>query len=160
MNIRSATLEGYIDAATVIAEMDGLVEIDAHCRQPEITEIGAGQALLSDIPRLTEILRSIKDACDARTIVKIRGNIVPERELAISVNDFCDALHVDAMIEGSAETDLSVFLNIPDWIFLIGNNSVRDADSALAILEFCDAFSFARLASDLDKVRSMMEELG
>lgn len=159
VNIRSATMEGYLDAAEVIYDMGGIVEIDAHCRQPEIAEIGAGQSLLEDLPKLTSIVESIKAAHDVRTIIKFRGNIIPERELALAVDGYTDALHVDAMIQGRIDTDLNVFLNIPDWVYLIGNNSVRDAESALAILEFCDAFSFARLANDLDKTKKMMEEL-
>jgi len=160
VNIRSSTLDGYLDAAEVVAEKGGILEIDAHCRQPEIMDIGAGQALLSDLPRLVEIMEKIKEELDVLTILKFRGNIVPEREVSLAVNGLCDALHVDAMIEGKSDTDLNVFLNIPDWIFLIGNNSVRNAKSAQAVLEVCDAFSFARLANDLDETKRMMEDLG
>ena len=71
----------------------------------------------------------------------------------------CTALHVDAMYEGKDTFDPSVFLDIPDDIFLIGNNSVKDVQSAEAILEFCDAFSFARLADDLDATRALMGSL-
>lgn len=159
VNVRSATLEGYLDAANAISESGGVMEIDAHCRQPEINEIGAGQSLLSDIDRLEEILKAIKSEHDMELILKFRGNVVSERELALRLGDHCNALHVDAMKEGIDSFDSEVFLNIPDWIYLIGNNSVKDAKSALAVLEFCDAFSFARLANDLNQTRAMIEQL-
>ncbi|MBN1786474.1 MAG: hydrolase [Candidatus Methanofastidiosa archaeon] len=159
VNIRSATMEGYLSAAEVIADAGGAVEIDAHCRQPEMIEIGAGQALLGDMEKLKDILYNIKAEFDIETILKFRGNVVSERMIALSLNDCCDALHVDAMMQGSEVTDMNVFLNIPDGIFLIGNNSVTDVKSALAILEFCDAFSFARLANDIEKTNKMLKEL-
>ena len=159
VNVRSATLEGYLDAAEAINDSGAVMEIDAHCRQPEITEIGAGQSLLSDLDRLEGILKAIKDEHDMDVILKFRGNVISEREIALRLGDHCDALHVDAMKEGVESFDPEVFLNVPDRIFLIGNNSVNDAKSALAVLEFCDAFSFARLANDLGMTRAMIEQL-
>ncbi len=159
VNIRSGTLEGYIEAATLIDDLGGVVEIDAHCRQPEILSIGAGQALLSNLPMVGRILDALYIERDIPTILKIRGNIVPGVALAEVTEGCCTALHVDAMYEGKDTFDPSVFLDIPDDIFLIGNNSVKDVQSAEAILEFCDAFSFARLADDLDATRALMGSL-
>ena len=159
VNIRSATLEGYVDAATLIDDLGGIVEIDAHCRQPEIMSIGAGQALLSDLPFVKRILDELYSKRDFPTILKIRGNIIPGVALADVTEECCTALHVDAMYEGKDTFDPSVFLDIPDDIFLIGNNSVRNRESAEAILEFCDAFSFARLADDFDATEELMRSM-
>jgi len=156
VNIRSATVGGYLDAAAVIAEAGGIVEIDAHCRQDEMTSIGAGQALLYDFSKLQEILWQIKNELGVTTVLKFRGNIVPELAIANAVEGCCDVLHVDAMLKGKDAPDFSVFREIPDDLFLIGNNSVRDTASAQAILEYCDAFSFARIADDHDAVREIV----
>ncbi len=155
VNIRSSTVEGYLSSASVIANCGAVVEIDAHCRQKEIMDVGAGQALLFDLPRLHEILVSIKDI-GVSTILKFRGNVVPEVGIYDVSEGCCDALHVDAMLEGADEFDISVFNTIPDGIFLIGNNSIRDAHSAGIVLEYCDAFSFSRIADDMDAVRSIV----
>lgn len=159
VNIRSATLEGYVDAAKLIDDLGGVVEIDAHCRQPEIMSIGAGQALLSDLPYVKRILDELFVQRDIPTILKIRGNIIPGMALADVTEECCTALHVDAMYEGKDTFDPSVFLEIPDDIFLIGNNSVKSREAAESILEFCDAFSFARLADDMDATRDLMQSM-
>jgi len=156
VNIRSSTVEGYLNSASVIADCGAVVEIDAHCRQEEIVGVGAGQALLYDLPRLHEILVGIKDI-GVSAILKFRGNVVPEVEIYDASEGCCDALHVDAMLKGFDEFDTSVFNTIPDGIFLIGNNSIRDAHSARIVLEYCDAFSFARVADDMDAVRNIVE---
>lgn len=159
VNIRSATIEGYLDAASVIADAGGIVEIDAHCRQEEMMSVGAGQALLDDFSKLQEILWQIKNELDVTTVLKFRGNIVPELAIANAVEGCCDALHVDAMLKGKDAPDLSVFRDIPDDIFLIGNNSVRGPEGARAILEYCDAFSFARIADDHDAVHDIISQV-
>jgi TIM-barrel protein len=159
VNIRSATLEGYVEAATLIDDLGGIVEIDAHCRQPEILSVGAGQALLSNLPLVNSILEELYVERDIPTILKVRGHIVPGFSLAEVAEGRCTALHVDAMYEGKDTFDPAVFLDIPDGIFLIGNNSVRDKQSAEAVLEFCDAFSFARLADDMEATRALMASM-
>jgi len=156
VNIRSATLEGYVEAAERVDECGGIVEIDAHCRQPEMLQVGAGQALLSRPERIREILEALSVERSIPTILKVRGNVLPGTVLADIAEDCCTALHVDAMLEGRDTFDPSVFLDIPDGMFLIGNNSVRDVASAEAILEYCDAFSFARLANDLAATRDLV----
>ncbi|MHC1604665.1 MAG: beta/alpha barrel domain-containing protein [Candidatus Methanofastidiosia archaeon] len=157
VNIRSSSIKGYLEAATVIADCGGVVEIDAHCRQKEIMDVGAGQALLYNFSKLQEILWQIKNELDVETILKFRGNVVSETSIAVAVEGCCDALHVDAMLTGVNAPDIDVFRKIPDNIFLIGNNSVRDVESAKAILEYCDAFSFSRIASEKEIVRDIIE---
>jgi tRNA-dihydrouridine synthase len=63
------------------------------------------------------------------------------------------------MLKGKDAPDLSVFRDIPDDIFLIGNNSVRGPEGARAILEYCDAFSFARIADDHDAVHDIISQV-
>ncbi|MEM0215596.1 MAG: hydrolase, partial [Archaeoglobaceae archaeon] len=35
VNVRSSSPEGYIEIARLVEEYDGILEINAHCRQPE-----------------------------------------------------------------------------------------------------------------------------
>lgn len=159
VSIRSGTLKGYVEAARIISGLDAIVEVDAHCRQKEICSIGAGQSLLFNMPALHGILRALRNEAGARTILKFRGNVVSERAIVNSLGRDCDILHVDAMQKGVDLPDLGVFDSIPDGAFLIGNNSVRDAATAQTVLEYCDAFSFARIADDAGAVQAMLDAI-
>jgi TIM-barrel protein len=60
VNVRAASLEPYVHAAALAKKFGAILEINAHCRQPEMTALGAGEALLKDVPRLCEYIREIK----------------------------------------------------------------------------------------------------
>jgi len=60
VNVRAASLEPYLQAAQLAKAYGAILEINAHCRQPEMLELGAGEALLRDVPRLCEYIRDIK----------------------------------------------------------------------------------------------------
>ena len=131
INVRSSVLEPLIEAAKIAKDANVIIEIDAHCRQPEITKIGLGEALLYDIPKLQDIIRKVK-ATGVTLSVKIRANIVDNVKLAKAIESAgADILHVDAMKKGEG-ADLEVIKKIRDAtrLLLIGNNSVIDFDTA------------------------------
>ena len=81
VNVRAASLEPFLEAARLAKKFDAILEINAHCRQPEMTKLGVGEALLKDIPRLCEYAREIKKTGVVLS-VKTRANVVDDVELA------------------------------------------------------------------------------
>ncbi|MDI9646647.1 MAG: tRNA-dihydrouridine synthase [Archaeoglobales archaeon] len=128
VNVRSATIEGYLEAARVVADYKGIFEINAHCRQPEFLEIGCGEALLYDKKRLVNIVEKVSEI--TITSVKIRaGHKIDYEEICKSIfNAGAKILHVDAMIP-NAGCDLILIQKLSRFGFLIGNNSFVDAKS-------------------------------
>lgn len=127
INVRSTTLEPLIEAAKLVKDAGAIIEIDAHCRQKEMTDIGTGQALLTDLPKLCDWIGQIKQTGVVLS-VKVRANVVDDIELVQGIEKAgADILHLDAMKEG-AGADLKLIKNIRDStrIFLICNNSVTD----------------------------------
>ena len=157
VNIRSASLEGYVTASEIIADFDAVVEINAHCRQEEIVKIGAGQSLLHNLQRLRAIVDTLREIGIA-PVVKFRGNVTSEREMLEKIQP--DAIHIDAYKEGEKGFDFTVFEKITDFdCFKIGNNSVNTPEVALKVLELCDAFSFAQIAWNEKAVKMLVEKV-
>lgn len=131
VNVRSSSIEPLIEAARIIKNANAIIEIDAHCRQPEMTKIGVGEALLKDLPKLEDIIRKIKTT-GAIVSVKVRANVTDNVKMAKAIEDAgADILHVDAMKKG-AGADMEAIRKIRDAtrLLLIGNNSITDFDTA------------------------------
>lgn len=131
INVRSTSIGPLLEAATAIKNVGAILELDAHCRQEEMTDIGAGQALLDDIPRLTEWISKIKGTGVVLS-VKIRGNAVEDITLVKAIERAgADILHLDAMKAGQG-ADLKLIKEIRDStrMFLICNNSVTSTEDA------------------------------
>lgn len=149
-NLRSVSPDPIIEISK-ITEID-VVEINAHCRQPEITDIACGQALLYETDKLYDFTKKIVDKVHSEVSVKIRANVenVDDIEVAKAVEEAgADYLHVDAMKPGYDHADLDVIRSIKEntGIFLIGNNSVRDLKSAREMISAgADGVSIARAA--------------
>ena len=71
VNVRSATLGGYIQVAELCRDYGAVIEINAHCRQPEFLKIGCGQELLFKADKLSEIVSACSEISPVS--VKIRG---------------------------------------------------------------------------------------
>lgn len=149
-NLRSTSPEKIIQISK-LPEID-IVEINAHCRQPEITDIGCGQALLYEIERLYDYTKNVVDNADSKVSVKIRANIekIDDIEVSKIIQEAgADFLHVDAMKQGYDYADYELIESIKEntEIFLIGNNSVRDLESARKMISAgADGISIARAA--------------
>ncbi len=146
VNVRSTTIEPLLEAARIVKDAGAILELDAHCRQEEMVDIGVGEALMHDIPRLVDWIGKIKETGVVLSI-KIRANVVNDIDLARAIESAgADILHVDAMGE-FMEADLRAIRHIRDStnIFLIGNNSItcfKDAKDMLA--RGADMISVAR----------------
>jgi TIM-barrel protein len=134
VNVRSASEKGYLKTAKLVSEYGGIIEINAHCRQPEFVEIGCGQELLKERPRLISIVKKTSKICP--TCVKIRGGLPLDYcELTRELKEAgCLMLHVDAMILGG-NADFELINEVSKEILTIGNNSVIDVYSAKKMLE-------------------------
>jgi TIM-barrel protein len=151
INVRSATLEPLVEAAIMARNANAIIEIDAHCRQPEMTELGIGEALLSDLPKLRDTIIKVKET-GAIVSVKVRANVVDNIKMAKAIEDAgADILHVDAMKEG-AGADIEAIRKIRDAtsLLLIGNNSVNDLNTAKEM--------FTRGADIVSVGRGIMED--
>lgn len=155
VNVRVATKEGLMRAGEIVQNSGAnAFELNAHCRQPEITQVGGGEALLLDIKKLGEWLEKLKEILKIPLIVKWRANVVDDVALA---NTFellgVDAFHIDAMKLGYPEADLEIIRRVSKTkkreIFLIGNNSITSVNNALKMLQAgAQAVSVARYTRD------------
>jgi len=151
VNVRASSLTSLMELAPIIARQNGVLEIDAHCRQPEMMEVGAGQALLHNPHRLVEWVRRLKETGVVLSL-KMRANITNEVALARALEGAgLDILHLDCMGASSGgeyvPTDhrpLRAVRNATS-LLLIGNNGVRDYESAKKMLsKGADMVSVAR----------------
>jgi TIM-barrel protein len=131
VNVRSTKLEPLIEAAKLIKEEGAILELNAHCRQPEMLEVGIGEALLHDFPRLSTWIKAIKETGVVLS-VKVRSNVVNDIELARLIDKSgADIIHSDASLDDCG-ADLDAISNYRDAtrLFLIGNNSITDFEGA------------------------------
>ena len=150
VNLRASSPDPIIEISK-IPELD-VVEINAHCRQHEMIESGCGQALLKNIEILYNFTSKVVKNCNKKVSVKIRANVpgVDDLMVAETIKDAgADFIHVDAMKPGFDCADYSVIESIKRNvdIFIIGNNSIRDLESARQMLSSgADGISIARAA--------------
>ena len=73
LNLRGCEPASFV-AVFNAAGSDVIYEIDAHCRQEPMVKAGAGESLLKDTDKLSEIIRALKGA-GATVSVKIRAGV-------------------------------------------------------------------------------------
>ncbi len=130
VNVRAASLEPFVQAARLAKTYGAMLEINAHCRQPEMLELGAGEALLRDVPRLCEYITEIKKTGVVLS-VKTRANVVNDVELAKAIEKAgADIIHIDAMHPPGVDIGVIKRTRNSTDLFIIGNNSVVDLESA------------------------------
>ena len=127
VNLRSVNPEEIIEISK-IPSVD-IVEINCHCRQPELQSIGCGQGMLKR-DDLESYIKEVVKKSSSKVSVKIRGNVDGVDDLAISKlisQSNCDYLHIDAMKPGVNSSDLDLIKKVANNvnIFLIGNNSIN-----------------------------------
>jgi TIM-barrel protein len=152
VNLRTTSSEPVIKVSK-LKNVD-MVEINAHCRQPELVESGCGQVLLFNIPKLHDLVEEVVKNADCKVSVKVRANVAGVNDLEVAEaieNAGADYLHVDAMKPGFDHADYNIIRKIKanTDIFLVGNNSIRDLESARKMLDAgADGISIARAAID------------
>lgn len=125
VNVRSSTLEGYIEVANLVGSYGGILEINAHCRQPEFVSARCGEWLLFNLEELLKIVRAVSKI--AITATKIRGGYSLDYEAICKMlfENGCKIVHVDAMIP-NAGCDFELIRKLSRLGFIIGNNSFVD----------------------------------
>ena len=158
-NVRSSTVEPLSSVARICQDRDAILEINAHCRQPELCAVGCGETLLRDTDRLCEyVLRAAETG--ATVGVKVRTEIdgvdLPSLASAIEVAGAA-FVHVDAM---DSEHVVREVVDACD-LFVIANNEVRDEASVREYLEYgADAVSVGRPSDDpvvLERVSTALQ---
>lgn len=154
INVRSATLQGFERAARLAGVFGAYVEINAHCRQPEMVELGCGEALLREPERLIKAIKTVRSLGVA---VGVKGRFEVEGTRPVEVLNRCaevgaDYLHVDAMDSERRIKELEA-------PYLIANNGVRERDDIEQYGRYgADAVSVAR-ASDPGDLRELTPEV-
>ncbi|MDW7774744.1 MAG: methanogenesis marker 9 domain-containing protein [Methanosarcinales archaeon] len=149
VNVRAADIEAYADAARLAKKYGAGIEINAHCRQPEMMELGAGESLLEHLDTLREIIETVRST-GAVVSVKIRAIVVDDLEVAQVIEQAgAHIIHIDAM--GGRGADVNVIRKIRNHtsLFIIGNNSIIDYSSAKSMFSRgADMVSVARAVMD------------
>lgn len=160
VNVRTTTREPLAAAASVCADHDAIIEVNAHCRQDEMCAVGAGETLLRNGDRLCEQVATAATA-GATVSVKVRTELpgVDLPALSARLSEVgADILHVDAMDSEAVVGD--VVSAAPD-AFVIANNEVRDRESVEEYLGYgADAVSVGRPSVDsvvLGRIRAAVE---
>lgn len=145
VNVRAANIEAYEDAARIAKKFKTGIEINAHCRQPEIMQLGAGQSLLEHPDELSEIITAVKST-GAVVSVKIRANVTDDLEVARAIEKAqADIIHIDAVGRRGADAGVIRKIRNNTSLFIIGNNSVVDLPSAKSLFSRgADMVSVAR----------------
>jgi TIM-barrel protein len=158
VNVRTTTLAPLRETAQVCADHGAAIEVNAHCRQAEMCDAGAGETLLRDTDRLCEQVAAASGF--ATTSVKLRTEVdgVDPPALAAALERAgADWLHVDAM---DSEPVVGEVREACDC-FLVANNGVRDHETATEYLEYgADAVSVGRPSDDpvvLGRVREAVD---
>jgi len=154
VNVRAVELPRLRAAAAVCADHDAILEVNAHCRQAEMCDAGAGEALLRDTERLCEQVTAASEE-GAPVSVKVRAEVegvhLPTLAKAIE-RAGADAVHVDAMDSRRVVRDIAEATEL----FVIANNGVRDREDVFEYLAYgADAVSVGRPSRDLEEVQSV-----
>ncbi|MDY7083232.1 MAG: tRNA-dihydrouridine synthase [Halobacteria archaeon] len=133
VNVRSSTLDGLLEVGRVVEEFDGVLEINAHCRQNEMVEVGCGHALMRDVERLEKWVRSLDTELDVVIGLKTRARVVgDDAQLARGFEDAGgDVIHVDCMDSPGVIDEI----NDATDLVIIGNNGVRSPADVRDYLE-------------------------
>ncbi|MDR2967677.1 MAG: tRNA-dihydrouridine synthase [Methanobacteriaceae archaeon] len=149
-NLRAISPDPIIEISKI--KLLDIVEVNCHCRQKEILDIGCGQSILEDTDFLINYIKNIVKKSKSQVSVKIRANVEGIDTLKVAKiidNLSVDYLHIDAMKPGFNYADLDIISKIASETdtFLIGNNSIRDIEDINAMINNgADGVSIARAA--------------
>ena len=143
VNVRATTVDPIREAAAICAQHDAILELNAHCRQPELREVGCGETLLADSDRLTKYVKAAaaeKSAVSVKVRAEVPGVDLPTVARRIEAAG-AEVIHVDAMDSETVIRDVAAATDL----FVIANNEVRDRDSVREYFEYgADAVSVGR----------------
>ncbi len=152
INVRAASAGPFLRAAELAKKYGAIMEINAHCRQEEMTAIGAGEAMLKDRISLARLVADAKKM-GAVVSLKMRSGVVDDVKLCRTLEKAgLDIIHIDAV--GMRGANLNAIKKIRDStsLFIIGNNSIVNYETAQAMLSAgSDMISVARAAASNPK---------
>ncbi len=138
VNVRCAEIGTFKKAVNIIKDAGAdMIEINAHCRQTEMTTVGGGEFLLQH-PRKLQRLVKIAKRSKLPVSVKIRTNVVNDIQLAKELASYnIDIIHVDAMLPKMPRADLRAITKIQTQVKIpiIGNNSVKNGHDVRKMLK-------------------------
>ncbi|WP_174590944.1 methanogenesis marker 9 domain-containing protein [Methanocella conradii] len=147
INVRATSTEPFLRAAELAKKYGAIMEINAHCRQEEMAALGIGEAMLKDRISLARLVSEAKKT-GAVISLKMRSGVVDDVKLCRTLEKAgLDIIHVDAV--GMRGANLNAIKKIRDStsLFIIGNNSIVNYESAQAMLSAgSDMISVARAA--------------
>jgi len=169
VNVRAAEPRPVGEAAAICAARDAILEVNAHCRQPELCAAGTGQALLREPERLAADVEAAAEP-GVTVSVKVRTEVdgvdlpaVAARAVAAGA----DVVHVDAMDSESVVADVvdafatssgDATAGTASGPFVIANNEVRDRESVREYLGYgADAVSVGRPSTEPAALERVLE---
>jgi TIM-barrel protein len=147
VNVRATSVEPFIKAAEIAKKYGAFLEINAHCRQEEMAAIGVGEVMLKDRTGLARLVSEIKKTGVVLSL-KMRGGIADEVALCRLLRKAgLDIIHIDAMGLKGANVNLIKKIRDSTDLFIIGNNSVSNYETAQAMYSAgADMVSIGRAA--------------
>jgi TIM-barrel protein len=146
-NVRSTSLVPIRTVGKICCEHEAICEINAHCRQDELRQVGCGEALLRDTERLCKQVDAAAET-GARVSVKVRTEVsgVDLVRTARAIERAgAEIIHVDAMDSESVVRAVSKESDL----LVIANNGVRGRKSVREYFEYgADAVSVGRPSDD------------
>ena len=153
VNVRFKDIDEALPKLKTIGDHADIIELNCHCRQKEITELGIGQELLKK--ENNEILKNFLINIHELNIkvpifLKIRANFVSVGELIKNLNNvkpYFNGLHIDCFNPNKDYADLEYLKIIRDNFrdkIIIGNNSIKSIKDAKEMLKYSDFVSVAR----------------
>lgn len=148
INVRATTPEPFLKAAELAKKYGAILEINGHCRQEEMAALNVGEAMLKDRISLARLVSDLKKT-GVVVSLKIRSGAVDDVKLARTMEKAgLDILHVDAMGMKGANLNAIKKLRDSTSLFIIGNNSVTNYETAQAMYSAgSDMVSVARAAA-------------
>jgi len=149
-NLRAVSPDPIIEISKI--KLLDIVEVNCHCRQGEILDIGCGQSMLENTDFLIDFIKNIVKKSKSQVSVKIRANVKGIDTLKVAKiidNLSVHYLHIDAMKPGLNHADLDIISKVAREtnIFLIGNNSITSIEDANAMINAgADGISIGRAA--------------
>ena len=147
INVRAIGSEPFVKAAELAKKYGAILEINAHCRQEEMAGLSVGEAMLKDRISLARLVAEVKKT-GAVVSLKMRSGVVDDVLLCRLLEKAgLDIIHVDAMGTRGANLNVIKKLRNATNLFIIGNNSVVDYETAQAMYSAgSDMVSVARAA--------------
>lgn len=147
VNVRATSVEPLIKAAELAKKYGAVLEINAHCRQEEMSAVGVGEVMLKNRVALARIISEIKKTGVVLSL-KMRAGVVDEVQLCRLLEKAgLDIVHIDAMGLKGANVNVIKKLRDGTGLFIIGNNSINSYETAQAMYSAgSDMISVARAA--------------